>query len=332
MLRPSSATYGRFLALVLTALPLASSAASQMPEGVLVVANKSAATATFVELSSGRVLATLPTGQGPHEITLSSDGRTAVVTDYGGGGRTLTVIDVANRSVARTVDLGAYRSPHGISFLPGDSLVAVTSEGSGHVVIVRPADGAVRTAIATGGDGSHMLTVDRRGERIYTGNIGSNTVSELDVATGTILRTFDVPPEPEAIGMPGDGSEVWIGSNSDGVVNALDVATGEIRSVADGFGWPYRIVFTPDDATALLPDARRQELRILERATGRELARLPFPGGGPQGITVSLDGRYAFLSLSRRGRVAVIELDTGVVVGDVQVGPAPDGVVFVPPR
>jgi DNA-binding beta-propeller fold protein YncE len=305
-----------------------------MPDGTLIVTNKSAATATFIDVRSSRVLATLPTGQGPHEIAITRDGRTAVVTDYGGpgGGSTLTVIDAAGRRVARTVDLGTYRRPHGVAFLPGDSLVAVTSEQSGNVVLVHPASGMVRRAFGTGAHGSHMLTFDRLGARIYTGNIGGNSVSEIDARSGARLRTFDVPPQPEAIGMPGDGREVWVGSNERGVVSAIDLATGVGRTVAEGFGWPYRIVFTPDDATVLMPDARNHELRIVERATGRELARLPFPGAGPQGITVSADGRHAFLSLSARGRVAVIDLRARTVVGEIESGPAPDGVVFVPAR
>jgi DNA-binding beta-propeller fold protein YncE len=319
------------LAAALTTL-VPSAATAQVPDGTLVVANKSAATATFLDLASNRILATLPTRSGPHEITLTTDGRTAVVTDYGANGRTLTVLDVEGRRVARTIDLGAYTAPHGIAFLPGDSLVAVTSEASSNVVIVHPEMGTVRRAIATGAGGSHMLTFDRSGERIYTGNIASNTVSELDAETGALLRTFDVPPQPEAIGMPAGGGEVWVGSNATGVVSAIDLATGAVRTVADGFGWPYRIVFTPDDTTVLLPDARRQELRILERATARELARLPFPGAGPQGITISPDGRHAFLSLSREARVAVIDLVSRRVIGRVDAGPAPDGIVFLRPR
>src|SRR5688572_17869595 len=62
--------------------------------GTLVVTNKGPSTATIIDVGSGRTLATLPTGNGPHEVVLSSDGRWAVVTDYSGQpGKTLTVID-----------------------------------------------------------------------------------------------------------------------------------------------------------------------------------------------------------------------------------------------
>jgi hypothetical protein len=80
--------------------------------GTLVVTNKSPSTATIIDVASGRILATLPTGKGPHEIAMTSDGGTAVVTDYSGEpGRTLTIIDVARRTVVRTIDLGEYNRP-----------------------------------------------------------------------------------------------------------------------------------------------------------------------------------------------------------------------------
>lgn len=64
--------------------------------GTLVVANKAEATVSLVDVASGEVVATLPTGAGPHEVAVSPDGRTALVADYGGRepGRTLTVIDL----------------------------------------------------------------------------------------------------------------------------------------------------------------------------------------------------------------------------------------------
>lgn len=94
------------------------------PTGTLVVTNKSTAQATIIDVATGEALASLPTGNGPHEIAMTRDGRTAVVTDYGTGpapGHTLTVIDVPARKVVRTIELGEYTRPHGIVWLPGDS-------------------------------------------------------------------------------------------------------------------------------------------------------------------------------------------------------------------
>src|SRR4026209_804282 len=95
-------------------LVAATSMTAQVPglTGTIVVTNKTPATATIIDVGSGRTLATLPTGQGPHEIAITRDGRTAVVTAYGAqgrGGNTLTVIDVPGRKVVRTIDLGQYR-------------------------------------------------------------------------------------------------------------------------------------------------------------------------------------------------------------------------------
>jgi DNA-binding beta-propeller fold protein YncE len=315
----------------LTAMLAATSARAQVAglTGTLVVTNKSAATATIIDVGSGRILATLPTGQGPHELVLSSDGGTAVVTDYSGDpGRTLTVIDVAAQRVVRTIDLGEHRRPHGIVFLPGDSLVAVTSEASGHVVVVNIREGAVRRAVPTTQRGSHMVGVAADGIRAFTGNIGSNTVSELDLRTGRFVRTWDVPAEPEAINVTPDGSEVWVGSNQTGKVSVVKPVTGTVETASEGFGWPYRILFSPDGRTVLLPDLRREEIRFLDRATRRELGRLQLTGGAPQGIIVTPDGRYALESLSGQARVVIIDLATRAVAGYLAAGATPDGIGY----
>jgi DNA-binding beta-propeller fold protein YncE len=305
--------------------------AAQVPglTGTIVVTNKSASTASIIDAGSGRMLATLPTGEGPHEIVLSTDGATAVVTDYSGNpGRTLTVIDLPTRRVTKTIDLGEHRRPHGIVFLPGDSLVVVTSEASGHVVVVNVPDGRISKAVPTRQNGSHMVGVTADGARAYTGNMGSHTVSELDLRSGEFVRMWDVPATPEAINVTADGSEVWVGSNGTGKVSVLNPATGEVATAADGFGWPYRVLFSPDGKTVLLPDLRGEELRFLDRGSRREIGRLSFPGGAPQGITVTPDGRYALESLSGQARVVIVDLNTRKVAGYLAVGERPDGIAY----
>lgn len=296
--------------------------------GTLVVVNKRANTVNLIDLATHEIRATLPTGNGPHEVVASSDGRMAVVTDYGSGGaggHTLTVIDVAGARVARTIDLGRYTRPHGIQFLSGDSLVVVSSESTHFVVVVRPSDGQVVRALTTGHPGSHMVAATGDGALAFTGNMGDATVSKIDVSTGALLADFDVPTQPEAITVTADGEEVWVGSNAEGTVNVVNTETGEVTRAAEGFGWPYRILITPDHRTVLVPDLRQNQLLFIDRETHRQLHVMDTPGG-PQGITLSRDARSAFLSLSQRDEVIVIDLVTREVVDRIPTGSGPDGV------
>ncbi len=298
--------------------------------GTLVITNKSPATATILDVASGRVIATLPTGQGPHEVVTSRDGRIAVITDYGAQvpGSSLTVIDIPAMRVARTITLGEYRRPHGIVLLPGDSLAAVTSETNKTLLIVHLVSGQIVRAIPTGQNGSHMVGVTGDGRRAWTGNIGSNSVTELDLTSGAALRTISVPAQPEAINVTPDGSEVWVGSNATGNVSVIDAATGAVTTAATGFGWPYRVLFSPDTALVLLPDLKGEELRFVTRRTRAEVQRLSLPGKAPQGITYTPDGRHVFLSFSATGKVAVIDVATRTVIREIDAGQTPDGVAY----
>jgi DNA-binding beta-propeller fold protein YncE len=285
-----------------------------------------------VDLATARIVIELPTGTGPHEVATTRDGRLAVVSDYGAqgaGGHTLTVIDIPGKRVARTVDLGSYTRPHGIAFLPGDTLLAVTSETTGNVVLVRVADGTVVRVIPTGQSTSHMLAITGDARTIWTANIRSNSVSELDVAGGTTVRMLPVPSQPEAITVSMAGDEVWVGSNAEGTVSVVRARDGVVVTAASGLGWPYRILITPDQRQALIPDYRGGALRILDRATRAERGRLAL-SGGPQGITVTPDSRTAFVALSQEDRVAIIDLETMTVTGYLPAGSQPDGVAWSP--
>ena len=312
-------------------LGLAGTASAQVSglTGTIIVTNKSPSTATIIDAASGRVLATLPTGPGPHEITLSKDGRLAVVTNYGAPPRnTLTVIDVPGMTVARTIDLGTYTAPHGIHFLAGDSLVALTSETTGNVVLVNVIEGGVRRAIATNARGSHMVGVTGDGARGFTGNMQSNTVSELDLRAGQLVREIAVPERPEAINVTPDGAEVWVGSNTTGKVSAIDVKTWTVSTVGEGFRWPYRMLFSPDLKTAFIPDMTNEDLRFFDRVSKRELGKIQMPGAGPQGIAITPDGRYVLLSLSKQAKVAVVDARSRTVLGHIPAGETPDGIVY----
>ena len=316
------------------ALTLATSAAAQAPDltGTLVVVNKGASSVSIIDVASGTELAVLPTGAGPHEVAISSDGRTAVVTDYGARqpGNSLTVVDIQDIEVTRTIDLGAHERPHGIAFLPGDEKVVVTSEATGSVIVVDVENGRIDDSLPTAQAGSHMLALPGPAASVWTSNVRDGTVSEIDMSTGTTARIIDVPAQPEAIGVTPDGVEVWVGSNQNGTVSVVDSEDGSVSQALDGFGWPYRVQFTPDGETALIPDLRGEELRVVDRESRSVRHVIPLSGGAPQGVAVTPDGRIAFQSLSDQARVILIDLESGEILSQVSTGQGPDGVAYSP--
>jgi DNA-binding beta-propeller fold protein YncE len=311
------------------------------------------------------VHATLPTGQGPHEVAVSHDGRWALVSNYGvrgAPGGTLTVVDVARAAVARTLALGGFQRPHGVVFLPGDSLAVVTAEAARAVLVVDVRDGRVVDTLPTGGRGSHMVAVPARADRAFTANIADGTVSVLalrtagaagaaprdtaprDTAPRDTARLIGVARAPEGIAVTPDGRQVWVGSNRDSTVLVVDVAAGTPVDTLRGFGLPYRIAITPDGRLAVITDPVRAEVRVVGVADRRTrftiavpadsmVATAEVPGSpSPEGVALSRDGRWAFVTLQGRNRVATIDLGRGVITAYAPTGTWSDGIGVSPLR
>jgi len=298
-------------------------------EGTLVVLNKSGDDASFIDLASGEIIATLPTGRGPHELVITSDGRWAIGTDYNGG-NSLTVFDVPGLRVSRTIDLSDYPRPHGVLLLPGEQEVIVTSEASQNLVIVNFHSGDIVRTIGTAQAGSHMVALSGDGTRAYTSNGGSDSVSVIDVAGDGFERAVDVPDRPEAITTNRAGTEVWVGSNDEQVVSVLNGASGELLHQWSGFEWPYRILLTRDERYAVIPDLGNGLVRFFDVQSRIELGSIDLAGAMPEGVVLYPDDRTLFLALAGRDRVLVIDIESREILGEYPTGSAPDGIGYSP--
>lgn len=295
--------------------------------GTLIVLNKGGDNASFIDLASGKIVATLPTGRGPHELVVSGDGRWAIGTDYGGGD-SLTIFDIEKLQVDRTIDLSGHPRPHGILLMPGHEDVLVTSESNRTLMLVDFTNGEIKKTIRTGQRGSHMVALSADGSTAFTANGGSNSVSVIDLNEGRLLRTIEVPRRPEAITSNKGGSQIWVGSNDEGVVSVISAADGAIQAQWSGFEWPYRILLTKNEKYALVTDFRKHELRIFDPQSKTELAAIDLPAAGPQGMTMYPDDRTLFISSSAQDRILVMDIDSRQVIGEYRAGSSPDGIGF----
>jgi YVTN family beta-propeller protein len=302
-------------------------------------------TATIIDAATGNVSATLPTGEGPHEVAISHDGAIAVVSNYGVRGKpgnSLTVIDVARRTVLRTLTLTGYQRPHGMAFLPGDTIIAVTAEMSRAVLLVDIRTGDVRRTLGTNGRSTHMIGLSADGRRAVTSNIADNTISVLQVDGNDSATVIHVAAQPEGIAISPDGAHAWAGSNRDSVVVVVDLKRAAVVDTLRGFGLAYRMAFTPDGKTVVVTDPVKAVVRIFDAASHRELRTVAFeregivptaeiPGSpSPEGVAISRDSRWAYITLQGRNRVATVEIATGAIVSLAPTGTWSDGVGYSP--
>src|SRR5271167_2415301 len=95
---------------------------AQTTSPALLVLNKQENSLAIVDTQSAKVIARIPTGDGPHEVAASDDGKFAFVANYGARdpGSTISVIDLVNERELRRVNLGPLRRPHGLFFFRGE--------------------------------------------------------------------------------------------------------------------------------------------------------------------------------------------------------------------
>lgn len=297
--------------------------------GTALVANQQSASATIIDVAT-RTGTTIPVGTGPHEAAISPDGRWGVVTIYGTQqpGNQLAVVDLDAKTVVRTIDLGNFRRPHGAAFIAGSSsMVALTSEASQRVVLADIAAGTIVADVPTNSAGSHMLGITSDGKRIFTANISTGSISEIDVDRRAFVRQLPVSTMTEGIGVRPDGSEVWVGSNDKGTVSIVDTKSWSVVKTLTGFAFPYRIGFSPDGRWAVVCDPQGNKIHIAD-VPSRTIVGTVGDLGSPRGVRIAPDNRTAYVTVNAESVVAAVDLVNRTVLFKVPVGTSPDGVGY----
>ena len=325
----------RFLLLTAAFLALAIATAvpgAQRPSARLLVLNKDDANLAIVDPASGQVLGRVPVGQGPHELVVSSDGRTAVASNYGTGpapGRTISMIDLASQKELRRIDVSPLSRPHGLAFANGK--LYFTAEADKKIARYDPATDRIDWQFETGQATTHMVLPTRDARTIFTSNIGGDSVSAIQQAAGGAWTQTVIPvgKGPEGIDLSPDGREVWSAHSRDGGVSIIDVASRKVVQTIDlGTKRSNRIKLTPDAKFALVSDLDAGELVVLDAPARKEIKRIPV-GKMPEGILVPATGGVAYVAVNGDNFVAVVDLMTWQVTKKIQTGVGPDGMAWV---
>jgi len=301
----------------------------------LLVLNKEGSVA-IIDPATQKVLGRAPTGDGPHEVVATSDGKLAVASNYGSGqmpGHTLSVIDIASRKEIHRVDISPLLRPHGLFSVDGK--VYFTAEGSKAFGRYDPASNRVDWLMGTGQDGTHMVAMSKDHNLIFTSNIGSGTISIFErggsaddwrqtvVPVGHGAEGFDLSP---------NGKELWAANAGDGTVSIVDIAAKKVvQTFPVDAKRSNRLKFTPDGKRVLISDITNGALVVVDVATRKEVKRLTL-GHSVAGILVAPDGSRAYVAATNDNYVAVVDLKNLEVTGRISTGNGPDGMDWIASR
>src|SRR5262245_55594157 len=180
------------------------------------------------------------------------------------------------------------------------------------------------------GDDPEAFDISPDGKVLYVSNEDEGALTMLDIASGKVLRKVAVGQEPEGVKVSGDGKTVWVASEAASLVHVIDSASGKVVKNIRVGNRPRRFAVTPDGTQLWVTNELAASVTVLSTRDYSVLGTIAFTVKGarateitPVGITITRDGRRAFVALGRANHVAFVEVATRRVTDLVLVGKRP---------
>lgn len=176
------------------------------------------------------------------------------------------------------------------------------------------------------------LAAPEVGDRVYTADQNSNTVSVIDPVSNTLLGQIRLGnPRPEVLsplykgqvnvhglGFSPDHKTLVAISTVTNSVAFIDTATNAVKGIAYVGRNPHEGFFTPDGTQVWVTVRGESHLAVVDPRTYQEIGRIPTTDG-PGMVVFSSDGKLAFVCNSFNPVLEVIDVVQRAVVKRIPV-------------
>ena len=281
-------------------------------------------------------------GSLPLNLAISPDGRYAVVTNNGVNRPSFSVIDIASSTVKSTTVIDA--AWLGLVFSPDGTRLYSSGAAQNNVQEYTFADGVIARArtfalpAVAGESFAGGLTISRDGRTLFVTRVFAMTLSAIDVATGVVTKTVQLPSEPYTIVAAPDGRYVyvslWGGSEvqvlfADSLTLVYEMNTGE---------HPNAMTLTPDGRRLFVACGNSASVWVFDTFSfdaNEQISTSLYPDqpptSTPNSVALSPDGRTLLVANADVNAVAVIDIGNparSFVNGFIPTGWYPTGAAF----
>jgi YVTN family beta-propeller protein len=245
----------------------------------------------------------------------SASARTAYVT----ASEAIAVpVDLSTGTIGSGVPIPTEGSPPDVAITP-DGSTAYVPNGFDAIVPIDVATDTAGPEIATGGSTCpDALAVKPDGTRLYSTNACDESVSVIDVATGTELTKVPVGEFPEGISITPDGARAYVSNNGGETVTPIDLTTNTPGTPIEVGPGPAGSAATPDGTGIYVTVSGEDAVRRIDVADDSVGPPIPV-GEFPRQIAVTPDSSRAYVVGVNHPAIP-IDLATGTPGTPIEAG------------
>jgi len=289
----------------------------------LILTAKSANKIQFFDAATLSQTAALNMPGSTHEMIRSPDGKKIFASVYGGGifgknkdsDRRIAVIDLATRSLERTIDVGDNLAPHSVMMDVRGTLWSTAELGSAVLAIDPDTNKVERIDV---GGAPHWIAVSHATGKLFASFKTKDAVAVIDLNSRRVIGTIAIPHGAEGIAVMPDGETLLVCAHWKGVLHEIDARSSKYRRAIAIEGAPgeenqlRRVRVSPDGAYVCVSSHVDNFAAIYEGDTLEQIGGFDTPKA-PMGFGFAADGKHAFLCCHDAAITLEFELSNGCI-------------------
>jgi YVTN family beta-propeller protein len=260
----------------------------------------------------------------------------AYVTSQGDG---VAVVDAADLTVARTVDLGD-SGPRGLALTPDGKYLLTANQKTADLAVIDTASLKVVRRVPIGKNPEFLRILPGGGKAFVTYEPGSKggppgkggddddegpkipaEVAVIDLSTWKVVHSIVGAPETEGIEFSADQKTLAITNEGDDTVTVYDVGSYKLLKTVDLHGHGHRprgIKLSPDGAHYVVTMEDSNNFVVLDRDFN--FVKSVPTATGPYGVAFDKAGKRIVVAAARAARLQVFDAASYEPLADVAVG------------
>jgi YVTN family beta-propeller protein len=230
---------------------------------------------------------------------------------------------------------------------PAGTMVYVSNETKGTVVLVDAATGAVAGEIPVG-KRPRGIKLSHDGSRLFVALSGSpiagpgvdesklppadrsaDGIGVVDLAKRALVRTYPSGQDPETFDLSPDGKTLYVSNEETAEMSVVDLERGEVTKRVAICGEPEGVTVSPDGHTVYVTCEADNAIAAIDTRSYAVLGRIP-TAARPRAIAVTRDGATLYVTCETAASISIIDAATRTPKGAIELTLSDNAVM--PPR